>query len=50
MASREGRQPSGPWSRLKPISIDPLESVGLPSKGDNRWVNRLRSGQLKAIN
>ena len=25
-------------SRLKAVRLDPLESVGLPSKGDNRYV------------
>ena len=24
------------WGRLKPINVDPLEAVGLPSKGDKR--------------
>lgn len=24
------------WGRLKDVKVDPLESVGLPSKGDNR--------------
>ena len=36
MSSRGGRAPSGPWSRLKPMNLDPLEVIGLPSKGDNR--------------
>lgn len=26
-------------SRLKQVSVDPLESVGLPSKGDKRCVD-----------
>lgn len=26
------------WNRLKPISVDYLESIGLPSKGDNRYA------------
>ena len=30
---------SSPWSRLKPVQQDPLEAVGLPSKGDNRLLN-----------
>jgi len=37
MSARGGRTPSGPWSRLKPVNIDPLDAVGLPSKGDNRY-------------
>ena len=33
------RGPSGgPWGRLKPIEQDPLDSIGLPSKGDTRSV------------
>ncbi len=32
------RQAGRGWSRLKPISVDYLESIGLPSKGDNRYV------------
>ncbi|RDW94391.1 hypothetical protein BP5796_00154 [Coleophoma crateriformis] len=39
MATRGGRGPSGPWSRLKPVNLDPLEAIGLPSKGDNRLLN-----------
>ncbi|KAK8114274.1 hypothetical protein PG999_006343 [Apiospora kogelbergensis] len=34
-----GRAPSGPWSRLKPVDLDPLEAIGLPSKGDNRLLD-----------
>ncbi|KAI0109505.1 hypothetical protein GGR51DRAFT_558199 [Nemania sp. FL0031] len=30
---------SAPWSRLKPVELDPLESMGLPSKGDNRLLD-----------
>ncbi|KAF5550506.1 hypothetical protein FNAPI_7709 [Fusarium napiforme] len=30
--------PSGPWGRLKPVEQDPLQSIGLPSKGDDRCV------------
>jgi hypothetical protein len=30
------RGPSGAWNRLKPVTIDPLDVYGLPSKGDNR--------------
>lgn len=37
--ARGGRAPSAPWSRLKPVELDPLESMGLPSKGDNRYVH-----------
>ncbi|KAE8445832.1 hypothetical protein EG329_012755 [Mollisiaceae sp. DMI_Dod_QoI] len=39
MSSRGGRAPSGSWGRLKQINVDPLESVGLPSKGDSRLLN-----------
>jgi hypothetical protein len=37
MSARGNRVPSGPWSRLKPVNLDPLEVLGLPSKGDNRY-------------
>ncbi|KAI1302227.1 hypothetical protein F5Y03DRAFT_212736 [Xylaria venustula] len=34
------RAPSAPWSsRLRPVELDPLESIGLPSKGDNRLLD-----------
>ncbi|KAI1819478.1 hypothetical protein F4861DRAFT_136669 [Xylaria intraflava] len=36
--ARGGRAPSAPWSRLKPVELDPLEAMGLPSKGDNRLL------------
>jgi hypothetical protein len=36
MPSLGGRTASGPWSRLKPVEPDLLESVGLPSKGETR--------------
>lgn len=35
--------PSGPWGRLKPVDQDPLESMGLPSKGDLRYLLHLPS-------
>ncbi|KAL2758932.1 hypothetical protein ACRALDRAFT_2071357, partial [Sodiomyces alcalophilus JCM 7366] len=31
--------PSRPWGRLKPVDQDPLESFGLPSKGDTRLLD-----------
>ncbi len=31
-----GREPNRPWGRLKNVKYDPLESIGLPSKGDKR--------------
>jgi hypothetical protein len=37
-SGRGGRTPSRAWDRLKPVNLDPLEAVGLPSKGDNRRV------------
>ncbi|KAH8676230.1 hypothetical protein BX600DRAFT_454579 [Xylariales sp. PMI_506] len=37
--SRGGRAPSAPWSRLKPVEFDPLDAMGLPSKGDNRLLD-----------
>ncbi|PNY25760.1 Uncharacterized protein TCAP_04295 [Tolypocladium capitatum] len=39
MPSRGARTPSGPWGRLKPVEQDPLESMGLPSKGDSRLLD-----------
>ena len=33
---KDGKGSSAPWSRLKPVEMDPLEAMGLPSKGDNR--------------
>ncbi|KAK3196385.1 hypothetical protein K4F52_000767 [Lecanicillium sp. MT-2017a] len=36
MSSKKSRIPSGKWSRLKPVVQDPLEEMGLPSKGDSR--------------
>ncbi|KAK5996626.1 hypothetical protein PT974_01963 [Cladobotryum mycophilum] len=39
MPNKGGRNPSGPWGRLKPVEQDPLESVGLPSKGDSRLLD-----------
>ena len=35
------RRPQAPWSRLRPAQIDPLESMGLVSKGDERHVSAL---------
>lgn len=29
-------QIKGQWGRLKPVTSDYLEDIGLPSKGDNR--------------
>ncbi|TVY43540.1 hypothetical protein LSUB1_G002459 [Lachnellula subtilissima] len=39
MSARGGRANSAPWSRLKPANLDPLEALGLPSKGDNRLLD-----------
>ncbi|KUI60331.1 hypothetical protein VP1G_07557 [Cytospora mali] len=33
------RGSSGPWQRLKPVDLDPLESMGLPSKGETRLLD-----------
>ncbi|QIW95165.1 hypothetical protein AMS68_000683 [Peltaster fructicola] len=30
------RGPSGAWTRLKPVIIDPLDTYGLPSKGEQK--------------
>ncbi|OHE98182.1 hypothetical protein CORC01_06550 [Colletotrichum orchidophilum] len=35
---RGGRSHSGPWGRLKPVDLDPLDNYGLPSKGDTRLL------------
>ncbi|KAH8882596.1 hypothetical protein GQ53DRAFT_665742 [Thozetella sp. PMI_491] len=39
MQRKAGRGPSGQTSRLKPVSVDPLEEYGLPSKGDKRLLS-----------
>ncbi|KAH7144076.1 hypothetical protein EDB81DRAFT_517399 [Dactylonectria macrodidyma] len=39
MGGKGGRAPSGPWGRLKPVEQDPLQSIGLPSKGDTRLLD-----------
>ncbi|KAF6798199.1 hypothetical protein CSOJ01_12753 [Colletotrichum sojae] len=36
---RGNRSHSGPWGRLKPVDQDPLDSIGLPSKGDTRLLD-----------
>ncbi|KAF4997733.1 hypothetical protein FGRMN_3653 [Fusarium graminum] len=36
---RGNRMPSGPWGRLKPVEQDPLQSIGLPSKGDESLLD-----------
>ncbi|KAL8338242.1 hypothetical protein RB601_006502 [Gaeumannomyces tritici] len=33
-----GRGPSSAWGRLKPVELDPLEAMGLPSKGETRLL------------
>ncbi|KAG6040429.1 hypothetical protein E4U41_000559 [Claviceps citrina] len=37
--NRGRRASSAPWSRLRPVQQDVLESYGLPSKGDTRLLN-----------
>ncbi|KAK7403138.1 hypothetical protein QQX98_011086 [Neonectria punicea] len=39
MPSKGGRTSSGPWGRLKPFDQDPLQAMGLPSKGDTKLLN-----------
>ncbi|CAI4211873.1 unnamed protein product [Parascedosporium putredinis] len=39
MPSRGGRSSSNPWGRLKAPDQDPLEIMGLPSKGDTRLLD-----------
>ncbi|PHH92061.1 hypothetical protein CDD83_9087 [Cordyceps sp. RAO-2017] len=39
MPGRGGRALTGPWGRLKPVEQDFLDSMGLPSKGDNRLLD-----------
>ncbi|KLU88877.1 hypothetical protein MAPG_07858 [Magnaporthiopsis poae ATCC 64411] len=34
-----GRGPSSAWGRLKPVELDPLEAMGLPSKGETRLLD-----------
>lgn len=33
------RRPSTGWSRLRSVQADPLEEMGLPSKGDTRHAD-----------
>lgn len=51
MLHRRGRggKASGPWGRLKPVVQDPLESIGLPSKGDNTCVVELTAAQKQQL-
>jgi hypothetical protein len=37
-SSITNRTTSAPWGRLKPVQVDPLEAMGFPSKGDNRYA------------
>ncbi|RGP66237.1 sphingosine kinase [Fusarium longipes] len=39
LRGRGGRMPPGAWGRLKPVEQDPLQDMGLPSKGDDRLLN-----------
>lgn len=41
VSTMPARGPSGPWQRLKPVDLDPLESMGLPSKGETRYAPEL---------
>ncbi|KAI0017380.1 hypothetical protein F4780DRAFT_755663 [Xylariomycetidae sp. FL0641] len=36
---RGGRTPPTPWNRLKPVELDVLEAMGLPSRGDDRLLD-----------
>ncbi|KAG6001250.1 hypothetical protein E4U21_004537 [Claviceps maximensis] len=47
--SRRSRGSSAPWSRLRPVQQDPLESFGLPSKGDTRLLNHKTQESFYAI-
>ncbi|KAJ3495780.1 hypothetical protein NLG97_g3142 [Lecanicillium saksenae] len=37
---KERKGPAKQWGRLKPVQMDPLEEMGLPSKGETRLRNR----------
>ncbi|KAH6631548.1 hypothetical protein F5144DRAFT_629543 [Chaetomium tenue] len=39
MLKQNGRSPSGHFSRLKPVELDPLVEYGLPSKGEKRLLS-----------
>lgn len=43
MAGFASRPYRPPGNRLKAVHLEPLETVGLPSKGDNRFVGKTRS-------
>ncbi|KAG5984626.1 hypothetical protein E4U55_003959 [Claviceps digitariae] len=50
MRNSRGRRGSGaPWNRLRPVQQDPLESFGLPSKGDTRLLNHKTQESFYAI-
>lgn len=38
----EHNRSSTAWGRLKNAPLDRLEEMGLPSKGDSRYVNKFR--------
>lgn len=41
------RAASGAWNRLKPVREDVLESYGLPSKGETRYIAPPSSPRLR---
>ncbi|KAK0383069.1 hypothetical protein NLU13_8984 [Sarocladium strictum] len=40
MGRMPNRSGSGPWSRLRPVEQDPLDAIGLPSKGDTKLLDK----------
>lgn len=44
--SRRGA--SGAWNRLKPVREDVLETYGLPSKGEIRYIISIIASSLSA--
>ena len=47
MRPQPRRGASGPWNRLKPMVIDPLDVYGLPSKGEMRYVSSLATALFR---
>ncbi|KAH8177773.1 hypothetical protein LIA77_02855 [Sarocladium implicatum] len=49
MGKGQTRSGSGPWGRLRPVELDPLDSVGLPSKGDTKYNKKAQEKYFTKI-